>query len=306
MTGLELSKEYWEQVGMPAFLSGCPEILSRCAAGLVGEGSDCFGFDDEISRDHDWGPGFCLWLRREDMELYGEAARQVYSSLPECFKGFRRLRISPMTEDRVGVIDTDSFYGRFTAIGKLPETSSEWNCVPEAGLAAATNGSVFFDSTGYFSDLRRRLLDYYPDEVRKKKLAAHLALAAQSGQYNLYRCMKRADRTALFMTCANYVEHIQAAVFLLNKVYRPYYKWAHRAMRGLPLGGALISGLIEELTSLPENAGEITERIASEVILLLKQQDLSNSTDSFLMPHAVQIQNSITDPYLSSLHLMQE
>lgn len=41
------------------------EDLDKIAVGLVGEGSDCFGFDDKISRDHDWGPGFAIWIPEE-------------------------------------------------------------------------------------------------------------------------------------------------------------------------------------------------------------------------------------------------
>ncbi|MCD8096800.1 MAG: hypothetical protein LUE31_01940 [Lachnospiraceae bacterium] len=66
--GLDLAKRYWEEVGRPRFEAECPQLFTRGAVGLAGEGSECFGFDDEISRDHDWGPGFCVWLSDADMD----------------------------------------------------------------------------------------------------------------------------------------------------------------------------------------------------------------------------------------------
>ena len=62
MQGLELSKRYFEEFGRPMLERDFGEYLDRIAIGLVGHGSECFGYDDEISTDHDFTPGFCLWI----------------------------------------------------------------------------------------------------------------------------------------------------------------------------------------------------------------------------------------------------
>ena len=59
MKGLELSEKFYLEHGAPMIHSDFPEIESMIAVGLCGSGSECFGFDDEISTDHDFEPGFC-------------------------------------------------------------------------------------------------------------------------------------------------------------------------------------------------------------------------------------------------------
>ena len=41
------SKKFYETYGKPMIEKNFPEYVSKIAVGLVGEGSDCFGFDDE-------------------------------------------------------------------------------------------------------------------------------------------------------------------------------------------------------------------------------------------------------------------
>ena len=60
MNGLEISRAYFDECGMPMLEEKFPELLPHVAAGLFGSGSECFGFDDELSRDHDFDPGFML------------------------------------------------------------------------------------------------------------------------------------------------------------------------------------------------------------------------------------------------------
>ena len=58
MRGIELSKKCFFERFLPAVREKLPEAEKRLAAGLVGGGSDCYGYDDEISRDHDFQTDF--------------------------------------------------------------------------------------------------------------------------------------------------------------------------------------------------------------------------------------------------------
>lgn len=306
MNGMELARAYWAEVGLPAFERALPEILDRVAVGLVGEGSECLGYDDEISRDHDWGPGFCLWLGAEDMERWGAAAREVYADLPEEFLGFRRLRPSALSAGRVGVLGMWEFYFRFIGLDHPPGTLREWRAIPETGLAAATNGAVFRDPAGEFTAFRSALSGYYPEDLRRKKLAARCALAAQSGQYNYARCLRRGEAVAALSALAQFVDHAQAIVFLLNRRFRPYYKWAQRALRELPVLGPKAAALLDALAEESGDKVDAIEEISALLIAEMKRQGLTEGDEDFLLPHAERIQNGIGTPELRVLHLMRE
>ena len=306
MTGLELSRLYWEEIGKPAFAARCPQALERAAVGLVGEGSECFGFDDEISRDHDWGPGFCLWLTQEDFDAFGAAAQRVYADLPAEYLGFRRLRVSPETAHRVGVQSVPAFYARYTGFDHPPETLWEWHTAPESGLAVVTNGEVFQDPLGQFSAFRAALLEFYPEQYRRKRLAAACALAAQAGQYNYSRCMRRGETVAALSAMAEFITQLQRAAFLLNRRYAPYYKWTHRALGTLSAPGPALQPLLRQLAEEPNGRAQRIEECSALVIDELHRQGLSRSGSDFLLDHAAEIQSGITDPQLARMPLMAE
>ena len=238
MNGLQLSEQYFHELGLPMLAARFPEYRNRIAAGLVGEGSECFGFDDQLSRDHDWGPAFCLWLRHDDMALFGASLKKEYERLPKVFHGCAVRGESDWGGGRVGVFEIGMFYRRFIGLERIPATPREWRAIPEENLAVATNGKVFMDGAGAFSAIRSALLDYYPEDIRLKKIAARCMSMAQAGQYNFPRCCRRNEAVAAEYAKAQFAADAISMIFLLNKRYKPFYKWMHRALKDLPvLGG---------------------------------------------------------------------
>ena len=88
MRGLELARDYFETYGAPMLHAQFPDWEDRLAVGLVGSGSECLGYDDEVSQDHDFEPGFCIFLPEEDV-LDRRTAFQLeraYAKLPAEFE----------------------------------------------------------------------------------------------------------------------------------------------------------------------------------------------------------------------------
>ena len=280
MKGLEIARAYYEQYGEPMLRERFPGLMPFVAAGLAGSGSECWGFDDEISRDHDFEPGFSLFLPGEDVVDRRTAfeLERAYAALPKEFMGLRRSLVAPVGGPRHGVLRTAEFMT--DKVGKADGNLSlmEWLYMPEFSLAEAVNGEIFMDGYGEVTAIRERLRRR-PEDVRLKKLAGQLLLMGQSGQYNYRRCLQHGETAAAQLAAVEFVKSTMAAVFLLNDVYQPYYKWCFRAMRALPKL-ALTAELLEYLLTTdnePNTAEEksrVMEGIAADVIGELREQGL--------------------------------
>ena len=91
MQGLALARAYFDAYGAPMIERQFAAYKSSMAAGLVGEGSECFGYDDAFSQDHDFGPGFCIWLPQTVYAEIGAELERAYAALPQEYLGYRRL-----------------------------------------------------------------------------------------------------------------------------------------------------------------------------------------------------------------------
>ncbi len=310
MQGLELSREFYLQHGKPMLQELFAEELPRIAVGLAGEGSECLGFDDGLSRDHDFEPGFCLWITEADARVFGFRLERAYAKLPREFMGLRRSTLSPTGGNRHGVITVEDFYTRFLGGTTAPDSLERWLYIPTWSLAAASGGEVFADPLGVFSQVRQVLLSGYPEDVRRKKLAAHLVLMAQAGQYNYPRCIARGEQGAAQLAIFEFVKHAISSIYLLNNRYEPFYKWVYRGMRQLPVLGQIADALqaMTEMDNTPASAAakqEILEDVAAVVISQLQEQSLTRAGCGDLEKHAYSVQDGIRDACLRNMHIME-
>lgn len=301
--GLDLCRAYFNEVCYPLLEREFADFLPRMAAGLIGEGSECYGFDDEISRDHDFGPSFQIYIPKEDMPVYGERLKHRIATLPKTFQGFGARVESQYGDGRVGVFTIEEFYRKFIASEGVPETLSHWRQIPENALSTVTNGEVFFDNYGKFTKIREELKKGYPEDVRLKKIAARLMKMAQSGQYNFPRCNKRKEYVASRLALSEFMSVSMSLVYLLNHAYRPYYKWVHRGLLDLPILGQIAYEKMQRLSvlSLEKDSKEmewIVEEFCVSCVEELKAQRLTSSSEAFLLAQGPEVLKRIQEPAL--------
>ncbi|MBQ9119819.1 MAG: DUF4125 family protein [Lachnospiraceae bacterium] len=261
--GLELCRRYYEEFGKRMIAEKFPEYEQRIAVGLVGKGSDCFGFDDVQSRDHDFGPRFVMWVTKETYAEIGEALQCAYEELPSAYLGVERTR-SISGRGRDGVVIIEDFYKNVTGMGELskPVSSKAWLAASEYGLAAAVNGEVFYDAEGIFTEWRKHFLAYYPRAVWYRRIAEEGALFAQNGQYNLPRMRKRGQLVAAELARAECVKHAMKLAFLLERSYAPHDKWLYRGLQELEMTGGTLASACARVGQTEESVTVLLERLS--------------------------------------------
>ena len=281
-----------------------PEYEDRIAVGIVGEGSDCFGYDDEISRDHDFGTGVCLWLTEEDMAKFGNLLSIAYNELVDSAE---RTYFTKRLRERRGVMSISRFYSNVLNMECDAETpllsEEQWYRLDHSCLKTATNGEVFRDDLGVFTAFRRYLMGHYPDRIWRLRIAEQLHAYASAFQVNYSRCMTRRDIVAAELCRARGIISAMELFFLIKREYPPYYKWTYRALSELDAEGAF-SAKIKELAeerirpeawegtkyhpnrlNFKDRVVSLSEEIASEIETMLAEEGLIKTRGRYLETH---------------------
>lgn len=306
-SNLEQCMAFYEKYGKEMIHAHFPEYEERIAIGLVGEGSDCYGFDDEISKDHDYEVGFCMWLTEEDYKKIGKSLTEEYDKILSAFSRQQGKRL--FLRQRRGVFSVNAFYNGLlgTKYDFEGGGSFSYEDIPEFCLAAATNGKVFRDDYGLFSKVRETLLQYYPEELWRKKLAQGMHEFSQYAQSNYARMMARKDILTANLCKMKAVEVTMDLLYLLQRKFAPYYKWKKKGLEKDSFSVKVLT-LLEKIAALPNQTAAwentkyssevvhtkdscicLFEEVAGLLLEELKRQNLVKGEDVFLESYIGQI-----------------
>ena len=305
MKGLELCQDFFETIGLPTIKEKVPECLPYIAAGMSG-GSQCHGNDDEVSRDHGWGAGFCIWLLPEHHELYSKKLEDIFEHLPLEYRGFHR--------QPVVVCEINSYVRSVVGRENPPERDFGWLYIPEESLFEITRRPVFYDGTGEITG-RFGSFRSYPVDVWKKRLSACIAWLWEWGIKHLKRAEMRGDLITASMYWCRFATYAMKGSFLLNHTYAPYHKWLYKEFLKLSRLSDEIAPKIDEGFTRREDryalCVEITG-IISEALRELNYHPVASKKagvaypENELLRYAKGIQNSIEDLKIREMRLYGE
>jgi hypothetical protein len=237
MKTLEMCQAFWREVGLPLFQRALPQIVECAAAGLAID-SAAIGWDDDLSRDHDWGPRFDLFVPEASLAENGELIRNVLRRLPREFRGTRTVPCRSF-----------SFEGQFDHVFGEPIPPREprgWFRVPEFGLFDATKVTFFHDPSGEGRKRKESFPSHYPDPVMNLRLAACCYSVSQS-RGHMERMINRGFQTGAIVPLGVWVHNVHLICFQLNRRFAPFYKWIPRLLPELKV---LVPEIISHLDAI--------------------------------------------------------
>lgn len=246
MKGLDVAHDFFVSWGQPFLAARFPELATRIAAGRL-LGSDVLGSDDELSRDHDWGPQFDLFLSASDHAAHGEElSRAMNEAAPNPWKGYKLAGAGDRSVRAHSIPEWIRTHLTFT---RLPRSPADWPRLShESLLYFFRHGALWIDGTGELTEWRSAL-HQYPDEVLRARLAEECFRVWQHGEYNfVQRVARRGDPLAIAVCLGEFVTGVMRIVLLMSRDFTPFWKWLPFEFRKRPEAEAY-TPLLDELVS---------------------------------------------------------
>jgi len=251
-TGLALARRFYVEEVRPILEADFPGLAHSAA--LIGTGSEVLGFDNVMSRDHNWGPRVDLFLSELDHARWAEELRAALGQrLPFQFQGHSthfenapddptslvpKLVHSRPVHHRVQVLTLRAFLGEYVGLqpGSGP-TLRDWLSIPEQKLRTLTKGAVYHDGLGVLEPLRRSLA-YYPHDVWLYLLSAGWQRIGQEEPF-VGRAGSVGDEVGSAVIAARLVRDAMRLALLMDRQYAPYSKWFGSAFAQLSCAPSL-------------------------------------------------------------------
>ncbi len=224
--GLELCEGFFNECAKPIIDKYFPDL--QYSAGLIGYGSDVLGYDDEVSRDHMWGPRFYMFLSENDIDKKDEIFNKFAENLPYEYMGYSVNFTEPDPND-CGVqhpqfIDSgkvnplifiqtfDEFLIDEIGTADLDNiTPLDWLAFSEHRLLSLVSGKLFVDKLNIRKQTDK--IKFYPDDVKLYLIASQWEIIS-SEQAFVKRCGKVSDEIGSQMICARIAERLMRLCFL--------------------------------------------------------------------------------------------
>ncbi len=241
MKGLEISRRFFVEWGLPWLQKEWPDLVGKLAAGRVA-GSDIIGADDEWSQDHAWGPRFDLWLTGDDHRRFAHRLRKkINAAAPREFMG-AKCDFFGKKADKIDVGSINACFKYATGVCTPPRRVRDWFrrhrgeslVEKESWLYFIKHGHIFHDPLGEFSS-RRKAFASYPRDVRLKVMQSQCITLWYVADYKFrWRLIHRTAPYPFHFAVSQVVDAAMRLCFYLNDDYAPHWQWLHHEFEKLP------------------------------------------------------------------------